>query len=308
MEEDEDLALQLELGKKKKKKKKPVLDVTTGDATEQQAPPPPAPSSVSDATPPTNAEPIQQEDELILPAKKKKKAAVAKSEVAVEPAKEAPHPAATALGNVNWAEFDFPKKKKRKRPNVTFEGFDVVVLGIDVEDKDDLDATEEAEPVDNSPWAGSDRDYTYEELLERVFNIMRQKNPKMVGGQKKKLVMKPPQVVRVGAKKTSFVNFTEICKQVHRQPKHLLAFLLAELGTSGSVDGNHQLVIKGRFQQKQIETVLRRYISRGTFQHFEITFCGSCPPFFCRGVRYLPHVSFARDDVAEGDAAVFPAV
>ena len=91
--------------------------------------------------------------------------------------------------------------------------------------------------------------------------------------------------------------------RVHRQPKHLLAFLLAELGTrydtltdfffsvlrgslcivcvsSGSVDGNHQLVIKGRFQQKQIETVLRRYISRGTFQHFEITFCGSCPPFF----------------------------
>lgn len=51
------------------------------------------------------------------------------------------------------------------------------------------------------------------QLLERVFNIMRQKNPKMVGGQKKKLVMKPPQVVRVGAKKTSFVNFTEICKQ-----------------------------------------------------------------------------------------------
>ena len=51
------------------------------------------------------------------------------------------------------------------------------------------------------------------QLLERVFNIMRQRNPKMVGGQKKKLVMKPPQVVRVGAKKTSFVNFTEICKQ-----------------------------------------------------------------------------------------------
>lgn len=50
------------------------------------------------------------------------------------------------------------------------------------------------------------------QLLERVFNIMREKNPTMVGGQKKKLVMKPPQVVRVGAKKTSFVNFTDICK------------------------------------------------------------------------------------------------
>lgn len=32
------------------------------------------------------------------------------------------------------------------------------------------------------------------------------------------------------------------------------------MGTSGSVDGNSQLIIKGRFQQKQIENVLRRYI------------------------------------------------
>ncbi|KAG9640881.1 hypothetical protein KCU64_g12779, partial [Aureobasidium melanogenum] len=34
----------------------------------------------------------------------------------------------------------------------------------------------------------------------------------------------------------------------------------SELGTSGSVAGQGQLVIKGRFQQKQLENVLRRYI------------------------------------------------
>ena len=34
----------------------------------------------------------------------------------------------------------------------------------------------------------------------------------MVTGEKKKFVMKPPQVVRIGTKKTSFANFTEICK------------------------------------------------------------------------------------------------
>ena len=38
------------------------------------------------------------------------------------------------------------------------------------------------------------------------------------------------QVVRVGAKKTAFANFTEIAKIMHRQQKHLLAFLFAELG------------------------------------------------------------------------------
>ena len=57
-----------------------------------------------------------------------------------------------------------------------------------------------------------------------------------------------------------FLFYKQICKTLHRQPKHLLDFLLAELGTSGSVDGNSQLIIKGRFQQKQIENVLRRYI------------------------------------------------
>jgi translation initiation factor 2 subunit 2 len=113
---------------------------------------------------------------------------------------------------------------------------------------------------DSSTWADSDRDYTYEELLNRVFDIMREKNPDMVAGEKKRFVMKPPQVMRVGTKKTSFSNFSDISRMLHRQPKHLLAFLLAELGTSGSIDGNNQLIIKGRFQQKQIENVLRRYI------------------------------------------------
>ena len=36
------------------------------------------------------------------------------------------------------------------------------------------------------------------------------------------------------------------------------------MSNSGSVDGNNQLIIKGKFQQKQIETVLRRYISEWT--------------------------------------------
>ncbi|EHH65410.1 Eukaryotic translation initiation factor 2 subunit 2-like protein [Macaca fascicularis] len=152
--------------------------------------------------------------------------------------------------------------KKKKKKNVQFPDEDEILEkdeALEDEDskKDDgISFSNQTGPA----WAGSERDYTYEELLNRVFNIMREKNPDMVAGEKRKFVMKPPQVVRVGTKKTSFVNFTDICKLLHRQPKHLLAFLLAELGTSGSIDGNNQLVIKGRFQQKQIENVLRRYI------------------------------------------------
>uniref|UniRef100_A0A8B9HL08 Eukaryotic translation initiation factor 2 subunit 2 n=1 Tax=Astyanax mexicanus TaxID=7994 RepID=A0A8B9HL08_ASTMX len=146
------------------------------------------------------------------------------------------------------------QKKKKKKPKKKFND--------DVEEEDEGKNTDGItfSSQTGPTWAGTERDYTYDELLSRVFNIMREKNPDMVAGEKRKFVMKPPQVVRVGTKKTSFVNFTDICKLLHRQPKHLLAFLLAELGTCGSIDGNNQLVIKGRFQQKQIENVLRRYI------------------------------------------------
>ncbi|CDQ69790.1 unnamed protein product [Oncorhynchus mykiss] len=152
------------------------------------------------------------------------------------------------------------KKKKSKKVDFQEEG-EMLEKDDGLEDdeggkNDGISFSSQSGPA----WLGTDRDYTYDELLNRVFNIMWEKNPDMVAGEKRKFIMKPPQVVRVGTKKTSFVNFTDICKLLHRQPKHLLAFLLAELGTSGSIDGNNQLVIKGRFQQKQIENVLRRYI------------------------------------------------
>lgn len=137
------------------------------------------------------------------------------------------------------------KKKKKKKADIS-ELLDQETENVDVNNTDQ--------------WHGSDRDYTYDELLNRVFEIILEKNPDMAAGRKPKFVMRPPQVLRVGTKKTSFANFTEICKTLHRQQKHLLDFLLAELGTSGSVDGNSQLIIKGRFQPKQIENVLRRYI------------------------------------------------
>ncbi|KAK6627330.1 hypothetical protein RUM44_009807 [Polyplax serrata] len=150
-------------------------------------------------------------------------------------------------------DMDFSKTKKKKKKKKDFDEL------VAEEEKEKTEEKDNAEDV-NLTWSGSDRDYTYDELLTRVFDILRDKNPNMVAGKKQKFVMRPPQVVRIGTKKTSFANFTDFCTTLHRQPKHLLDFLLAELGTSGSVDGNSQLIIKGRFQQKQIENVLRRYI------------------------------------------------
>lgn len=193
---------------------------------------------------------------------------VAKAAEAVEPAVDY-HKAASAEPKAEGGaaeeteELDFGKKKAKKN-KVKFDPDQNTE--IEIPNKDELkDQLAESEKKvftgdSSSDWLGSDRDYTYDELLTRVFNIIREKNPDAITGEKKKFVMKPPQVARVGTKKTSFSNFADICKLLRRQEKHLLNFLLAELGTSGSLDIQKQLTIKGRFQQKQIENVLRRYI------------------------------------------------
>ena len=44
-----------------------------------------------------------------------------------------------------------------------------------------------------------------------MFNILRENNPKMAG-DKRRTIMRPPQVLREGTKKTVFVNFMDLCK------------------------------------------------------------------------------------------------
>ncbi|EFA01104.1 eukaryotic translation initiation factor 2 subunit 2 isoform X2 [Tribolium castaneum] len=242
--------------KKKKKKKKTAFDIEAALAE--------GGNDAQDAAPePDTAKEDEQDDanvdidlDFTKKKKKKKKPFTAEDLDAVagegkDEGNEGGNQDEGALDDNFDLEVDFSKtKKKKKKKN----------LGDLIAEADEKHEDKENVDENSAVWMTSDRDYTYDELLKRAFEIMRDKNPDMAAGKKQKFVMRPPQVVRIGTKKSSFANFTEICKMLHRQPKHLLDFLLAELGTSGSVDGNSQLIIKGRFQQKQIENVLRRYI------------------------------------------------
>ena len=103
------------------------------------------------------------------------------------------------------------------------------------------------------------KEYTYKDLLSRVFSILRENNPE-ISGDRKKFSIIPPVIAREGSKKTSFANISDFCRRMNRPVDHLTAFLLTELGTTGSSDGAGRLLIKGRFQQLQVESVLKRYI------------------------------------------------
>ncbi|KAL6245898.1 translation initiation factor eIF-2 beta subunit [Rhinocladiella similis] len=164
------------------------------------------------------------------------------------------------------------KKKKKKSTKSKAEGgddFAAKLASAGLEPGSEDQATTEQPQQEQSGdmttgtgiWAhDANTPISYNLLLKRFFQLVNEHNPDILSSGSKSYKIPPPQCLREGNKKTIFANIAEICKRMNRSDEHVTQFLFAELGTSGSVDGSKRLVIKGRFQQKQIENVLRRYI------------------------------------------------
>ena len=165
-----------------------------------------------------------------------------------------------AMDAVDVTMFDLSKKKKKKKK--------VTTTPVENEDSSSLTSDTQAAM------------YPYLTLLQRIMTKLQTNNPEL--GERKRHTMKPPQLMRVGTKKTLWVNFAEICHLMSRPAEHVLAFTLAELGTEGSIDGNSRLVIRGKYVPKVIESLLRKYIT-------EYVTC-----MMCRS----PNTSLTRDSVS----------
>jgi len=134
--------------------------------------------------------------------------------------------------------FDFGKKKKPKK--------------TDKAKKEGGDATMTSAIYDKG------EEYEYDFLLKRLYEIMAEKTPAL--GVSKKYVMKPPKMVRIGSKKFGWVNFAEICQLMGRPMDHVMQYCNAELGTESNVAGGGMLVLRARFSDKHLESLLRKYI------------------------------------------------
>jgi len=251
-EADDDDEIDFSLKKKKKKPKAPVDEEAAAPA-----PPEEAPAGEED-----------DEDSLDFTKKKKKKK---KPKAAEEEAE--PEPAAEGGGD---DDIDFGKKKKKKpKEEVADDGDDdgeggdePAVGGGDGDDDDDDDDDDGGEGEEGFVSIPADREYKYEELLDRMYSLLIANNPELAGDRKRFLI-KPPQVVREGSKRVVLTNFGEICKTLNRSQDHVYSFMLAEMGTTGSIDASSRMVIKGRFPPKAIEQIIRRYVG-------EYVSCSSC--------------------------------
>ncbi|KAI3896293.1 hypothetical protein MKW92_023055 [Papaver armeniacum] len=143
------------------------------------------------------------------------------------------------------------KKKKKKAPKAPEEENGDAKQNLDKEGE------------------GIGGDYEYEYLLDRLYNLVRENNGELAGGGNRRTVLSAPQVFREGTKRTVLANFMELCRAMHREPEHVMSFFLVELGTTGSLDGEQRLGIKGRFLQRNFEVILRRYAN-------EYVRCNAC--------------------------------
>lgn len=191
-----------------------------------------------DAVPATEVVPA---DDMFAGLKKKKK--VKSAVTGAEPSDDLD----AALGDLL-----LKKKKKKSVKNADATDFEQQLEKAGVEDTIETLTPETKQVVGIIP---------YESLLSRFFATLKKNNPELAGDRLgPKFRIPPPVCQREGSKKTLFANVQDIATVLQRNPEHLIQFLFAELGTSGSIDGEKRLVLKGKFQPKQMESVLRRYI------------------------------------------------
>jgi translation initiation factor 2 subunit 2 len=172
----------------------------------------------------------------------------------------------TPAGEDGGLDLSMKKKKKKSKKDAGAEDdeFTAKLKQLEVKDQEEP-AEEQAQDGDMDAgtgiWAHDEtKSINYNMLLQRFFSQLSQKNPDHALSGTKSYKIPPPQCMREGNRKTVFANIADICKRMKRTEEHVTAYLFAELGTNGSVDGSRRLVIKGRFQQKQIENVVRKYI------------------------------------------------
>lgn len=208
-------------------------------------------------------------------------------------------------------ELDLSALKKKKKPKKPKDDFEQQLAAAGAAET--AEADEASKPADpeatglqdgdihggSGIWAHDEtKAINYDSLLHRFFALLHDSHPDLASSGGKSYKIPPPQCLREGNKKTIFANINDICKRMKRTDEHVTQFLFAELGTSGSVDGNRRLVIKGRFQQKQIENVLRRYIG-GFLGSIELA-CGYSANITSSRVRYLQDLPFTRYRAQQG--------
>ncbi|MEM1515282.1 MAG: translation initiation factor IF-2 subunit beta [Candidatus Bathyarchaeia archaeon] len=94
---------------------------------------------------------------------------------------------------------------------------------------------------------------SYEDMLEEAYKQL----PSEVF-KRERLEVPRVECTTFGSR-TFLENFKEICDLLDRDPNHLLRYILKEMATSGTIEGQ-RAILHGRFDSETINRIIRRYI------------------------------------------------
>lgn len=110
--------------------------------------------------------------------------------------------------------------------------------------------------------------YSYNFLLNRLYDKLRSDNPKLTGTPSK-AKLQPLDVQKDGTRKTLVANFENLCTELNRDMNHVMQYIVTELCVKGSIDGSKRLVLRGRFSPGALGTIARKYVN-------EYVICYAC--------------------------------
>lgn len=93
----------------------------------------------------------------------------------------------------------------------------------------------------------------------------------------------PDPEVRQEGHATVFENFNTVCRDLSREPDHLLKFLQDEVGTSAHIDESDRARLTGEFNERRIREAIETYTER-------FVICSECG---------LPDTDIVREQGAE---------
>jgi translation initiation factor 2 subunit 2 len=96
-----------------------------------------------------------------------------------------------------------------------------------------------------------DKLYSYTTLLNRVYLLLDNKT-----------CINRPIIAKIGAKRIIITNFISICQDLNRKPDDIIMYFKNELKTDITFGKDCNLLIKGKYSQKDISNMFKKYISK----------------------------------------------
>lgn len=143
--------------------------------------------------------------------------------------------------DADLAQFDLALKRKKKKVKSQ-----LVLIHEEKEPEQEQEQEQEEE-------------HDYVMLLDRLYRLLREEHPNLVS--RKKTVIPVPIIAGMGSKKSMWVNFASMLQTIHRPSEHVQAYMISELNSACSIDSNNRLLMRGKFNSKNIQSIMQKYIT-----------------------------------------------